>query len=239
MLIYRKLSPIQAMTFDLDDTLYDNRPVIRHVEQQVTLWLQREHPVTATQPAQWWQAVKLKVAEQDPWLRNDVSLWRFIQIRTGLLELGYIQSDAELAADAAMQEVLRLRNLIDVPADTHQVLGELAARVPLVAITNGNVDAAKIGLSDYFQLVLRAGPDGHAKPHSDMFTQARECLDLPAEAILHVGDHPVTDVQGARLNGFQACWFNDQGLNPRVTPKTKLLPDVEIHALSQLKQLII
>jgi len=239
MLIYRKLSPIQAMTFDLDDTLYDNRPVIRHLEQQVTLWLEREHPVTATRSADWWQAVKRKVVEQDAWLKNDVSLWRLVQIRTALMELGYERPAAQQAAEAAMVEVLRLRNLVDVPAETHQVLSELAARMPLVAITNGNVDAEKIGLSGYFKQVLRAGPDGYAKPHADMFNQARECLDLPAGAILHVGDHPVTDVQGARLNGFQACWYNDQGLNPRVTPKTKLLPDVEIHALSQLKQLII
>lgn len=28
MLFYRPLASIQALTFDLDDTLYDNRPVI-------------------------------------------------------------------------------------------------------------------------------------------------------------------------------------------------------------------
>lgn len=32
MHFYRQLPVIEAMTFDLDDTLYDNRPVIRRVE---------------------------------------------------------------------------------------------------------------------------------------------------------------------------------------------------------------
>ncbi|MGP1084095.1 5-amino-6-(5-phospho-D-ribitylamino)uracil phosphatase YigB, partial [Serratia sp. CY58181] len=29
MQFYRPLRPLAALTFDLDDTLYDNRPVIR------------------------------------------------------------------------------------------------------------------------------------------------------------------------------------------------------------------
>lgn len=238
MLIYRNLMPVQAMSFDLDDTLYDNRPVIRQVEQQAALWLQREHPVTATQPMAWWKALKMRLAEEDSWLPHDVTLWRFEQIRQGLIALGYAPQQAEQAASEAMEEVMRLRNLVDVPQETHRVMTQLAAQIPLVAITNGNVDAEKIGLSHYFQLVLKAGPDGHAKPYPDLFDKARNFLGLPAHAILHVGDHLVTDVLGAKQNGFQACWYNDQGLSLHATPKAKLLPDVEIHRLSQLNQLI-
>ena len=36
MRIYRGLKPIKAMTFDLDDTLYDNWPVIMKVEKAVS-----------------------------------------------------------------------------------------------------------------------------------------------------------------------------------------------------------
>ncbi|MBY8138529.1 5-amino-6-(5-phospho-D-ribitylamino)uracil phosphatase YigB [Vibrio fluvialis] len=239
MLIYRNLQPIQAMTFDLDDTLYDNRPVIRHVEQQAALWLHRQHPVTASQPMPWWKALKMRLAEDNPWLTHDVTLWRFEQIRQGLIALGYGPQPAEQAASDALEEVMRLRNLVDVPEETHRVMAQLAAKVPLVAITNGNVNVEKIGLGHYFQLVLKAGPDGHAKPYPDMFDKARTFLGLPAHAILHVGDHLVTDVQGAKQNGFQACWYNDQGLTLRATAKARLLPDIEIHKLSQLNQLII
>ncbi len=34
MHFYRPLERISAITFDLDDTLYDNRPVIARTEQQ-------------------------------------------------------------------------------------------------------------------------------------------------------------------------------------------------------------
>ena len=62
MQIYRSLSPIQAMTFDLDDTLYDNRPVIHHVEEQVALWLFQHHPVTAKQTISMVESIKSKIS---------------------------------------------------------------------------------------------------------------------------------------------------------------------------------
>ncbi len=238
MQFYRSLSPIQAMTFDLDDTLYDNRPVIRHVEQQVALWLYTHHPVTATKPMTWWKALKAELAKADPWLPNDVSLWRFEQIRHGLIRLGYTEPDARCAATDAMQEVHCLRNLVEVPDVTHQVLGELAAQMPLIAITNGNVDPSKIGLAGYFQLILKAGPDGYAKPHSDMFLRAQQFLAVPAGSILHIGDHLIKDVAGAKKHGFQACWYNDQGLTLRGARKARLLPDVEINQIEQLTLLV-
>ncbi|MGC9421300.1 5-amino-6-(5-phospho-D-ribitylamino)uracil phosphatase YigB [Vibrio sp.] len=238
MHFYRQLQPIQAMTFDLDDTLYDNHPVIRHLEQQIVQWLYQHHPVTASQPMTWWNQLKWQLADHDPWLSHDVTRWRFEQIKQGLQKLGYSPNQAKQAAQEAIEEVLRLRNLVTVPPLTHQVLRSLAQQVPLLAITNGNVDVEQIGLSDYFQLVLKAGPDGRAKPYPDLFSKASQYLQLPASAILHVGDHLVTDVQGAKNNGFQACWYNDRGHTLVANRDAKVLPDVEITDLSQLKVLV-
>ncbi|NAW57667.1 MULTISPECIES: 5-amino-6-(5-phospho-D-ribitylamino)uracil phosphatase YigB [unclassified Vibrio] len=234
MQCYRQLNPVKAMTFDLDDTLYDNRPVIRRVEEQMVVWLHTHHPLTASESHNWWTALKIRLAQLEPALRHDVTLWRFRQIEQGLIELGYTPAQAELAAQAAIEEVLRLRSDFTVPQETHRVLGQLAQRMPLVAITNGNVDAERIGLAGYFQRVLKAGPDGRAKPYPDMFDQAREQLGLDAAEILHVGDHPVTDVAGALDNGFMACWFNDQPANLRENRKARLLPHLTISRLEQL-----
>lgn len=238
MRFYRQLGPIQAMSFDLDDTLYDNRPVMEHLEQQIMQWLYQQHPVVASRPIAWWKALKFHLAEEDSWLRHDVTLWRFEQIHQGLLQLGYSPSLARQAAEDTMEEVLRLRNLVDVPRLTHQVLSQLASQIPLIAITNGNVDVDKIGLSHYFQLVLKAGVDGRAKPYPDMFSKAQQFLKLPAETILHIGDHLVTDVQGAKENRFQSCWYNDQDRTLRANSDGRILPDVEIDNLSQLNSLV-
>lgn len=234
MLFYRSLAPIQAITFDLDDTLYDNHPVIAQVEAKATEWLLTHHPLAATRPMAWWQALKREVAQAFPDQCHDVSEWRYLQVKLGLMQLGYAQPQAEQAARETLAEVMYWRNQVNVPAETHRVLAELATKVPLVAITNGNVQVEKIGLSGYFQSVLRAGPDGRAKPYPELFAKAAQQLELEPRSILHVGDHLQTDVLGARQNGFQACWFNDQGQSIRRLAKASVLPDVEIHRLSQL-----
>ncbi len=47
-----------------------------------------------------------------------------------------------------------------MPEETHQTLKALGEKVPLVAITNGNARPEQLGIADYFQFALRAGPDG-------------------------------------------------------------------------------
>ncbi|PWI31891.1 5-amino-6-(5-phospho-D-ribitylamino)uracil phosphatase YigB [Vibrio albus] len=234
MQFYRRPSPIQAMSFDLDDTLYDNRPVIERLEQEMIVWLHNHHPLTATLPLNAWSKLKQDIATASPQLRHDVTLWRKMQIKHGLIQLGYSESSAETASEAAIQQVLWLRNQVDVPDNTHNVMAELAAKIPLVAITNGNVDPHRIGLGDYFQLILKAGPDGRSKPFADMFSQAAEFLELPPENILHIGDHLKTDVTGALHAGFQACWINDQKKNIITEKYSRLLPHIEINRLEEL-----
>ncbi|POB65317.1 2-haloalkanoic acid dehalogenase, partial [Vibrio vulnificus] len=79
------------------------------------------------------------------------------------------------------------RSQLVVPSETHRVMRLLADKLPLVAITNGNVDVAAIGLQGYFQAILKAGPDGVAKPAGDLFQRAEQILQLPAQRILHIG----------------------------------------------------
>ncbi|MCV5262976.1 5-amino-6-(5-phospho-D-ribitylamino)uracil phosphatase YigB, partial [Escherichia coli] len=47
MKFYRRIEPIKAMTFDLDDTLYDNYPVIVRMERELLAWLKHHHPAVA------------------------------------------------------------------------------------------------------------------------------------------------------------------------------------------------
>ena len=48
MRFYRPLGHISAITFDLDDTLYDNRPVILRTEPGALAFLQNYHPALRT-----------------------------------------------------------------------------------------------------------------------------------------------------------------------------------------------
>ncbi|HAZ76596.1 MAG TPA: 5-amino-6-(5-phospho-D-ribitylamino)uracil phosphatase YigB, partial [Enterobacteriaceae bacterium] len=121
---------------------------------------------------------------------------------------------------------------------THDTLAALAKKWPLVAITNGNAQPERFGLGDYFEFVLRAGPDGRSKPHQDMYHRAAEKLSLPLGEILHVGDDLTTDVAGAIRCGMQACWIKPQGVSLLTATDSRLLPHVEISRLASLTSLI-
>ncbi|MFC5079034.1 Flavin mononucleotide phosphatase YigB [Vibrio thalassae] len=237
MRFYRSLAPIKAMTFDLDDTLYDNWPVITRVEQQAAQWLYQQHPISQGWDAKQWHECKMALLKADPALKHDVTQWRYQQIKQGLEQLGYDDLNATQAAQTLIEKVLIWRSDFDVPHETHRTLSVLSKQIPLVAITNGNVDVEKIGLHQYFDLILKAGPDGRAKPNSDMFDKAAQHLAVPRRHILHVGDHVVTDVAGAIRNGFSACWFNDKEKSARQTVRLKQLPDIEINHIQQLLEL--
>ncbi|KJG28541.1 5-amino-6-(5-phospho-D-ribitylamino)uracil phosphatase YigB [Photobacterium angustum] len=238
MHFYRQLTPISALTFDLDDTLYDNRPVIVRAEQAMFDWLTQILPSRIMIDKTVWSSLKSQLAMLDPMLKHDVSLWRYETIKIGLMQLGFRLSEAEILAQQGLDTVLAVRNHVDVPAETHRVLKQLSDHFPLVGLTNGNVDAEKIGLAPYFVEVFQAGKDGLAKPEADLFNLAVNTLNLPAATILHVGDHLITDVKGAKQHGFQACWFNDQQKLIQQQSKALILPDVEITQLAQLLEIV-
>lgn len=238
MKFYRRIAPIKAMTFDLDDTLYDNYPIIARMERELLSWLQQTHPAVAHMEKLDWLNVKRRVLQQHPELKSDVTLCRLVQLKRGFLEVGYDDKQAQAAAEEGLQVALDWRSRFEVPQQSLDVLTQLCEQIPLLAITNGNVDLDTVGLTPYFQSVLKAGPDGLAKPAGDMFVKAQQILDLPAENILHVGDHIVTDIHGAKLAGFAACWFNDVNKNVVQHPRARTLPDMEIHNLQPLLTLV-
>ena len=238
MKFYRRIASVQAMTFDLDDTLYDNYPVIIRMEHELLSWLKHHHPAVGHLDKADWLALKLSAVQRQPELKSDVTLWRLAQLKLAFSQAGYHDDDSHAAAQAAVDVALDWRNRFELPQQSLDVLAELGQNIPLVAITNGNVDLDKIGLTPYFQQVLKAGPDGSAKPSPEMFRKAQQFLGLPSERILHVGDHLVTDVQGAKRSGFAACWLNVKNKNIINLAKTTSLPDIEIDNLQSLIKLL-
>lgn len=238
MKYFRRLKPFKAISFDLDDTLYDNRPIIIHAEQQSLQYLQGLDPQLAELDAQQWWQYKQQVLAQQPDLEQDVTAWRIAAIENMLIQLGHSQAHSRAQAQAAFEHFLAVRSDFQVPQQSVQILSQLSRSMPVIAITNGNVDLTRIGLDKSFSLVLKAGNGLRAKPYPDMFEVAAQHLGIAVEDILHVGDHLNTDVFGAKVNGAQAVWFNDQGHNLKQQGHAHALPDVEIDTLSQLLRLV-
>lgn len=238
MHFYRPLSPIQAITFDLDDTLYDNHPVIDKTEEEVLRFV-REYDLQFNHftNSDLYTFRKI-VAEQEPDICHDITRWRWLSSKMMFCHYGYNRENAEKGADEVMAHFTYWRNQIDVPESTHEILTALAQKMPLVAITNGNAEPAACGLGQYFQFVLKAGPDGRSKPYCDMYRLAAQKLDLQPQAILHVGDNLITDVAGAIRSGMQACWINVGNKTLMEEKDVRLLPHVEISQLASLLSLV-
>lgn len=234
MRIYKALSPIKALSFDLDDTLYPNLDVIHKAELAMQQRLrQLLGDVSFNQPEYWWQQRKILAAVQ-PDIRHDVSRWRLLALEQGLTAQGINGCEASEIAELAMTAFLTARTNIRLPTHIRPLLVQLASHFPLVAITNGNADIQQMGIGDLFQFALRAGPDGRMKPYPDLFLKAVGRLQIAPGELLHIGDHVKSDVLGALHAGCQTAWLN---LTPGSVKALKTLPHLEIADVLELVQL--
>ena len=235
MEFFRRLGAVRAISFDLDDTLYDNRPVIEHAEQWMVAHMRDRYLETAMYDRSWWHRLKLDLQRQQPALVDDVSLCRRVLLQRGLMEGGMTEAMARQEAESVFAQFLEVRSQIAVPDTTRRILSALAQKYPLVVITNGNVLLERLGLEGQFQHVLKAGGGFRMKPAPDLFTDMARRLQLAPQQILHVGDDVTTDVAGAVHNGYRSAWLNDVGQEWRTL---RILPDVMLTRLEQLLTLL-
>ncbi|MFT4937814.1 MAG: HAD superfamily hydrolase (TIGR01549 family) [Paraglaciecola sp.] len=238
MIYYRKLLPIQAITFDLDDTLYDNLPYIIAAEKALTAFLHDHYPDTQATDVAFWRQQKNKVLLANPEYKNDMGQLRRSTLQIGLSHLGYKGAELLKATEDSFRHFYHQRSNFLVDESICSLISELAKILPVVAITNGNVDVNRIGVGQFFQASYQASLAHPMKPDSAMFNAASKFLNIPAANILHVGDNLAKDVAGAIAAGYQTAWYaHDRPMNLN-NERTGVLPHVQLESLEELKQLI-
>ena len=86
---------------------------------------------------------------------------------------------------------------MDLFDDALAALDFLAARYPVVAVSNGNADVHRIGIGRYFKASLSATQVGIAKPDARIFHAGAQAAGAAPGEVLHVGDDPHLDGTGA------------------------------------------
>ena len=109
------------------------------------------------------------------------------------------------------------------------------SRDTIIAVTNGNADLEKIGIRELFDDVVSAAMAGAAKPDRPIFDMAVKAGGASADRTLHVGDHPLYDVHGARDAGLRAVWVNRNGDD---WPGEYHSPDGEVQHVGELRDLL-
>lgn len=75
----------------------------------------------------------------------------------------------------------------------------------------------RLGLTAFFDVIVISCEVGHRKPAPEIFLRAARALNLEPNQILHVGDSPELDVQGATRAGLQAIGLRQD--SPRAGPR--------------------
>ena len=177
--------PVHAITLDLDDTLWPMAPTLRRAEALMQDWLRRHAPATvAAHDKAAWASLRRAVAADRPDWAHDLSALRRETIRRALLAAG----DNPALAGPAFEVFFDARQQVDLFDDVLPALARLAARWPVVALTNGNADVHRVpGLGRHFHGMLSAHDLGLAKPAAAVFAAAGAYIDDPIGAFEDVG----------------------------------------------------
>ena len=196
-------TPLQAITLDLDDTLWPVKPALLHAEQALAAWLAGRAPATAA-----WMSmdnrrrVREAILADHPDRAHDVSFMRHESLRRAMTEAG---DDAALAGEA-FEVFLEARQRVTLYHDVEPVLARWSRSYRLVAVSNGNADVRRVGLGAYFAASVSAHEIGFAKPDPRIFLEACRRADVAPAEVLHVGDDFHLDVRAAREAGLRAAW---------------------------------
>lgn len=204
---------IQLLTFDLDNTLWETEPVVAAAEQTLIDWLDRHAPrFTRQLNPEARRALRSEVLATHPQLRHRVTALRIAVLEHGLRKAGYAMEEARELALAGFEVFLEARHALVFFPHCEPLLEQLARHYQLATISNGNADVRRLGLDRYFKVIVSADEVGLSKPDPAPFLAALERAGVEPQAALHIGDHPVDDIAGARAVGLHTLWFNRLGL---------------------------
>lgn len=223
---------IQLVTFDLDNTLWDVDSVIRAAEAELKSWLGERVPEFAGRfHGEALATVRTAVLEAQPALAHDVSALRLAVLDRAFTLLGFGAGEARRLARDAFDVFYEARQRVVFYDGALDTLEELAGTYRLGALTNGNADVERIGLSHFFSFAFSSADVGARKPAPDLFHAALNHCGVQAIETIHVGDNLVDDIQGAGSLGIYTIWANHAGED---APDDAHPPTVTVQHLREL-----
>ena len=203
------INEIQMITFDLDDTLWDNKPTITNAEIKTRKWI--EEKVGAIE----WGDLNDFLQLREALIRKDKSIaWDISKLRVEIFKekiKGLVSNDEiTKLAEEAFSYFLRKRHEIELFPGVEDALKALSENYMLGALTNGNADIYKLSIGKYFEFSISSLEAQNSKPNKSHFELAKSHLpNLKYSEMLHIGDHQINDILGAHALGIEVLWFNN------------------------------
>lgn len=220
---------MQAVLFDLDDTLIDRRASLEHYAS--VLARAHAHRLAVVDPHALYAVIQ-SVDGAGYRARGRVAedLARHLPWRNA-------PSPGELAAfwDA------RFPACAQPTGELFETLAWLRAQgLRIGIVTNGRTaiqeqKIASVGLAEWVDSVVISEAIGIKKPDPRIFGIACERVQVPKSATWFVGDHPANDIVGATAAGLTAVWFRREAAWPDDYPP----PKYSITRLRELRALLL
>lgn len=227
------MNGINALTIDLDDTLWDLLPVILAAEKRVADWLAAHFPrIPETFSRDDAMQLRIAVEQEFPERRHDLRFLRKSVMARMANACGY----GDHVAEEAYEVFDVARNEVEFFPDVVPALRQLRDHFQLVAVTNGNADLNRIGIAHLFHGVVTAVDAGAPKPQQAIFKLASQRAGVAPDSILHIGDDPKTDVEGARNAGFRTAWMNRGG---KRWPADMQAPDIVFRSMKDVTTVLL
>lgn len=227
-----RLDGIQAIVFDLDDTLWDIGPTIERAEQNTYQFLQQRYPGVARR---YTLEDMQKKREQIYWSRTEIQ-HDLTEVRRQTLAYVFQQSGYSTSGvEETLDRFLADRNRVRLYSDVVPALTVLSSIYPLVALTDGNSDLNQIGIRQFFVDAISAASVGCCKPHSAGFLKACEIAKSEPQHTLHIGDHPQKDICGAKAVGMKTILIQRDG----ASWQNDCDPDFRVRSLTEIVDLLI
>ena len=225
------LSGVTAISFDVDNTLWDFDGVTRGALRKVLGELSLLDP-EAARSLDVDRMIAIRNETQDR-LRgrvNDLNAVREESMKQALREAG--RPDDELGSHLT-QVYFRHRDAARAPfPDVRPALERLAPSYRLGLLSNGNTGATALDVGDLVSFeVFSQDHGGIEKPDPRIFEIAVELAGCPAREIAHVGDSLKNDVVGASNAGFRPVWLNRTGASSDTRVETEIESLQELVAL--------
>jgi putative hydrolase of the HAD superfamily len=219
---------IRTITLDLDDTLWEIHPVIKRAEQRLYEWLGENLPrITEMYTPSDLREVRSQVVIEFADRAHDLTFLR----HTVLGRIGVAAGYGTDFIDDAFNVFDEVRNDVEIFPEVIPALEALGEQYRLIAVTNGNANLEMIGIRHLFDDVVTAAMAGAAKPAPEVFDMAVQFGGASKEQTLHVGDHPIYDVDGARSAGLRTAWVNRTA---SVWPAEFDAPELEVTHVGEL-----
>ena len=120
------------------------------------------------------------------------------------------------APTEVLTEVLKKRTHFNAYPESEDVMEELTYMgLPLYALSNWDVALESVldnlGWTHYFSGIIASAVVGSEKPDEVIFREALRVAGVSRERVVHVGNDPVSDIQGAVSCGIDAVLVNRGG----------------------------